>query len=88
MAAYERCHPMPHEKFASAKETAKIIGVSPVTIGRWGRRGLISRIKITRKTILYNLKELLEQIEKSPTPEDKPSAKLPIPGPAGGSYDS
>jgi len=51
------------EKLYSRKELSTFFGVSPHTIRKWEKEGLVKRIEINRRTIRYRLSQVMDQLE-------------------------
>ncbi|MFC1479160.1 hypothetical protein ACFL6F_01050 [Planctomycetota bacterium] len=53
------------QELLSAKELGERLSVSPLTVARWGREGLIPQVKLSRKTIRYDFESVIEALQKA-----------------------
>lgn len=53
---------MTDDRFLTARELAKRLGVRPATVREWHRSGEIPAIRLTPKVIRYNLDAVVESL--------------------------
>ena len=66
------------KKYLTVKEVARVLGVAPLTIRKWDKKGvLIAYRNPVNNYRLYKVEDVEELIKKIETPPERPD-KIPI----------